>query len=680
MTPLRTDEERRIARLERGLLPGLRRLARLAYNYAWSWHGGADVFARIDRAGWHAAGENPVRFLASLPDDRQEAAQSDPAVTAAIDRLANDVSGSLGPSGAGDRPVAFFCAEYGLHPSLPVYSGGLGVLAGDILKEASDQALAFVAVGLFYRRGYFRQRVDGTGRQQESWPYIAPAELPMALVEGGDAKPLTLSVELFGRPVAFRVWRVQVGVVPLLLLDSDMPENDAVARWTTARLYDANPEVRLAQYGLLGMGGARALAALGIEPAVIHLNEGHPALAPLELPSARDRVVFTTHTPVAAGNETYPDDMFVRAFGGAAERLGIGREELLSLAVSQDGRPGMSALAMRLSRRRNAVSRLHGETANQIWAPLMPDLRIEHVTNGAHLATFVTRPLRELFDRHLGDRWRTTPDDASAWEGVGAIPNAELWAARCRARAAMIAFTQRKAEADRLLRGEGLRDVVAAAAFDPEALTFGFARRLASYKRLDLLFRDPDRLGRILHGEHGCQLLVAGKAHPDDGEAKHILQRVLDTRPRVDGAGDRFAFLDDYDLTVGRELVGGCDVWINLPRWPLEASGTSGMKATFNGAIQLSVLDGWWAEAFDGANGWAIEGHADGDGATDAADAERLYTLLEHEVVPMFYDRDAAGVPNRWCELVKRSLATCAPQFTATRMLKDYRARMYSID
>jgi starch phosphorylase len=677
MPPIRTDEAGRVARLERMLHPGLRRLAAIAYDYAWSWHGGEEVFARLDPAGWRAADENPVRFLARLSEERQEAAQGDPAVAAAIEALAGRLETAT--SGARDtRPVAFFCAEYGLHSSLPVYSGGLGVLAGDILKEASDQRLALVAVGLFYRRGYFRQRVDRTGWQQESWPKHDPTDLPMALVLDGGGEPLTLSVELFARPVAFRVWRVRVGVVPLLLLDSDLPENDAVARWTTARLYDSNPEVRLAQYGLLGMGGARALAALGIDPAVIHMNEGHPALAPLELSGTRHRVVFTTHTPVAAGNETYPDDVFLRAFGGAAGRLGIGPQKLLDLAASQDGRPGMSALAMRLSERRNAVSRLHGQTANEIWAPLLPDHPIGHVTNGAHLATFVADPLRALFDRRLGERWRTEPDDPSAWEAVHDIPNGELWAARCEARARLIDYTRRKAESDRLLRGEAMPDVEAAAGFDPDALTLGFARRLASYKRLDLLFRDPDRLGAILHGEGPCQLLVAGKAHPNDDQGKHVLQGVLRARSTVDGAGDRFAFLDDYDLSLGRELVRGCDVWINLPRPPLEASGTSGMKAAFNGALQLSVLDGWWAEAFDGGNGWAIDARLEGDeGDADADDAEHLYTLLEQQVVPMFYDRDEAGVPNRWCDLMKRSLATCAPRFTATRMLHDYRATMY---
>ena len=557
MTAVRTDEGRRIARLERGLHPGLRGLARLAYNYAWSWHGGDEVFARIDPTAWRAAAENPVRFLASLPDDRQEAAAADPAIAAAIERLSGDVAARLDGPPADERPVAFFCAEYGVHRSLPVYSGGLGVLAGDILKEASDQRLPLVAVGLFYRHGYFRQRVDRSGWQQESWPEQGPDELPAALVEDGDGAPLSGAVELFGRPVAYRVWRVQVGLVPLLLLDSDLPENDSIARWTTARLYDANPEVRLAQYGLLGMGGGRTLAALGIDPAVIHLNEGHPALAPLELAGARDRVVFTTHTPLAAGNETYPEDVFERAFGGAAERLGIGRRDLLAMAASQDGRPGMSALAMRLSRRRNAVSRLHGETANAIWAPLMPELHIDYVTNGAHLATFIADPLRALFDRHLGDGWRTTPDDASAWAAVADIPNAELWAARCVARGRLIDYTRRKAAADRLLRSESLRDVEAAAAFDPEALTLGFARRVASYKRIDVLFHDPGRLARILEGEPGCQLLVAGKAHPDDAEGKHVLQRVLGARAAVDGAGDRFAFLDDYNLTLGRELVRG---------------------------------------------------------------------------------------------------------------------------
>jgi len=387
-------------------------------------------------------------------------------------------------------------------------------------------------------------------------------------------------------------------------------------------------------------------------------------------------VVFTTHTPLAAGNETYPPELFQRAFAGLEADLGTEAGYLGRLAASAGDGAGMSALAMRVSSRRNAVSRLHGATAREIWAPSFPDAAIDHVTNGAHLATFLAEPLAQLFDRHLDGRWRRFPADGSAWEGVRAIPDEELWAARCAARGRLVGFAAGRAVSDRLLRGEDLDYARAAAGLDPDALTLGFARRLAAYKRLDLLVSDPGRLARILNGERPCQLLIAGKAHPRDEEGKRVLQRLYACRREIGDA--RLIFLEDYDLALARELVAGCDIWINLPRPPLEASGTSGMKAAFNGALQLSVLDGWWAEAFTGRNGWGIESDAGADPAVaGAADAARLYAILEDEAVPMFYDRDDAGVPNRWCELVKEAIVSCAPRFTATRMLQDYVERIY---
>jgi glycogen phosphorylase len=687
-----SDQRGRIEELEQRLVPALRPLAGLAYDYCWSWHAdGAGVFAAIDPARWAFVGQNPVRFLAGLPRQAQLDAEHDAGLVARIGRVAGEVAGATrepaSPAPGLDGPVAFFCAEFGIHVSLPVYSGGLGVLAGDILKEASDRGLAMVAIGLLYRRGFFCQRVDASGWQQEYWLEHDPEELPLARVLGAGGEPLRLSTPLIGGEVAFQVWLASVGRVPLLLLDAGIPENDAVARWTSGRLYEGSPEVRLAQYGLLGAGGAQTLAALGIDPAVIHLNEGHPALAPVVLAAARaggggldeavtavrDRVVFTTHTPLAAGNETYPPALFRRAFAGLEERLGAETGYLERLAGSDDGAVGMSPLAMRLSGRRNAVSRLHGETAREIWASAFPNLAIDHVTNGAHLPTFLGEPMAALFDRHLGGGWRRAPADPSAWDGVRAIPDDELWAARCAARGRLVRFTAARAVSDRLLRGEDLEYAKAAAGLDADALTLGFARRLAAYKRLDLLVSDPVRLGRILNGERPCQLLVAGKAHPRDEEGKRVLQRLYACRDQL-GAG-RMVFLEDYDLAVARELVAGCDIWINLPRPPLEASGTSGMKAAFNGALQLSVLDGWWAEAFTGANGWGIRGEAGGD---DAADARRLYSILEEEALPLFYDRDEDGVPHRWCRLVKEAIATCAPRFTATRMLRDYVDRMYA--
>jgi starch phosphorylase len=698
-TPLdiSTDLARRVDELESRLLPALRPLARVAYNYAWSWRRGGDaVFAALDPDRWRLSRENPVRFLGELPRPAQEAASRDVELARRIIRLAEETDAvttqALEPRAGIDGPIAFLCAEFGVHESLPVYSGGLGVLAGDFLKEASDRGLPLVGIGLLYRRGYFSQRLDLSGWQQEHWLEHDPAQLPLALVQGRDGAPLRLSVSLFRRELAFQVWCANVGRVPLLLLDADLPENDALQRWTTGRLYEGNAPVRLAQYGLLGIGGARVLEALGVEPAVLHLNEGHPALAPLELAARRvergaavddaladlrRRVVFTTHTPLPAGNETYSRQQFLDAFGELPIRLGVGEERFLGLCGAPHDEVGLSQLAMRVAGRRNAVSRAHRETARAMWSEPFPDLPIDHVTNGAHLASWVCEPVARLFERHLDERWRRRPADSAVWAGVRGIPNEEIWAARREARARLVEYARAKSRQDRLLRGESL-EFITAEALDPDALTLGFARRLVAYKRLHLLFSDPERFGSILGGERAVQLVLAGKAHPRDDEGRSVLQPVFHLRKQPGAAGTRAVFLEDYDLAVARELVAGCDVWINLPRPPLEASGTSGMKATFNGVLQLSVLDGWWAEAFDGRNGWAIASDAGADRVQmDADDGDRLYTLLERDVIPLFYDRDEAGVPHGWCELVKEALTSCAGAFTATRMLEDYVERIY---
>jgi starch phosphorylase len=706
--PGATDLEARAALLAERLSDGLKPLAAVAYNYVWSWlPGGAGVFRDINPHRWALAGANPIRFLNDLWPSTQEAAERNPELLARIDALAGAARSYLerpeAPRPGIDGPVAFFCAEFGVHASLPIYSGGLGVLAGDLLKEASDQALPMVGIGLFYRRGYFRQRIDRHGRQQEYWLAGDPKQLPMARVTTSDGMPLVLEVSLFGAPTVVQVWRVDVGCVPLLLLDAELPENDIVQRWTTARLYDGNRAVRLAQYGLLGIGGVRVLRALSIDPALVHLNEGHPALAPLELAAAlvetgtpfeealaqvRGRVAFTTHTPVPAGNERYERDEFLGAFGELAARLGLGEDAFLGLAridpADPSERPGMTALALRVSERRNGVSRLHGEVARSMWRPLFgsatdADVPIGHVTNGAHLPTFLSEPFARLFERHLGSGWTGRAADTATWEPVRDIPNRELWATRCEARERLVRFAREKSEQDQLLRGDQIEEVRAIEHWlGADVLTLGFARRLATYKRLHLLAYDEQRARRILSGEPPVQLLIAGKAHPDDEEGKDTLQRVY-RLDRDDGSvAERIVFMEDYEIEIARMLVSGCDVWVNLPRRPMEASGTSGMKATFNGVLQLSVLDGWWAEAYDGENGWAIPGDGDADlAAADARDAALFYDLLEHEVIPLFYERDADGVPHRWCEKVKRALATCAPRFTATRMLDDYVASLY---
>ena len=706
--PGSADLSRRVAALSARLADGLKPLAEVAYNYRWSWSAnGAEVFNDISPLRWALSGRNPVRFLNDLWPTTQAAAERDAALMRRVRALhaevAADVSRPDRPRPGVEGPIAFFCAEFGVHASLPMYSGGLGILAGDIVKEASDQALPMIGIGLLYDRGYFRQRLDLAGRQQEYWLATDAHNLPIARVTLPDGMPLHLAVKLFGADIAFRVWRVDVGRVPLLLLDSNVPENDPVQRWTTARLYDGGRAVRLAQYGLLGIGGVRVLRALGVDPAVLHLNEGHPALAALELAAeqvaqgasfeealaaARRRVVFTTHTPVPAGNETYSEREFGDAFGDLAERLGVDEGTFLGLCrvdpADSAEQPGMTPLALRLSRRRNAVSRLHGEVARRMWQPLFHeaesiDVPITHVTNGVHVPTFAGEPVRRLLDRYLRSAWTSRTADPASWEAVRAIPNDELWAARCEGRSRLVEHIRVKSQQDRLLRGEQVDYVRAVDRWlDPDALTLGFARRLATYKRLHLLMLDADRAERIIGGPPPVQLLIAGKAHPSDEAGKDTLQRVVGWKRRSPELADSVLFVEDYDLEIARLLVVGCDVWINLPRKPMEASGTSGMKASVNGVLQLSVLDGWWAEAYNGTNGWAIPGDEEADpAAADAADAKRFYDLLENDVIPLFHERDEHGIPQGWCDRIKDTLVSCAPTFSATRMLNDYVERIY---
>ncbi len=691
--------------------PELQSLASLAYNLWWSWQpGGAELFRSVDPAGWEASGECPVRMLLDAPPECLARAASDAdlvARAAAMNRaMQAELSRPSAPVGGATpaRPVAFFCAEYGVHRSLPIYAGGLGALAGDFLKEASDRALPVVAVGLLYRRGYFRQRLDTSGWQHEYWTEQSPERLPMLPVTGGDGRPLVVRVRLRGHDVALRVWRADVGRVPLYLLDSQVDENAAVDRWITSTLYVSDRELRLLQYALLGVGGVRALAAMGVDPAVVHVNEGHAAFASLELArmgvargaafdealaAARGRVVFTTHTPVAAGNEAYAAGDVLRALDDLVRELGVAPDALCALgaAPSRAGAAfGMTELALHTSRAANGVSRRHGEVARAMWRGLWPErdagaVPIGHVTNGVHLRTWMAPAMRELLDRHLGAGWCERAADPWRWAAVERIPDEALWAVREALRAELVEYVRRRSVADRLARGEPLDYAEAAArTFDPAALTVGFARRVASYKRLHLLIGDPARALGLLRGERPLQVLIAGKAHPRDDDAKRLVQAVfaLKREPQV---GARVAFLEDYDLSMAARLVAGCDVWVNLPRPPLEASGTSGMKAAMNGGLNLAVLDGWWAEGFDGRNGWAIEsGQGLDDAVQDARDAGRLYDLLEREVVPAFHDRDASGVPRRWVQRIKASLCTLGPRFNAGRMLSDYLARAYAPD
>jgi glycogen phosphorylase len=709
VTPGRNDIERATDALSARVPPELAPLARAAYNLRWSWTpGGAATFAAIDPGRWELCNENPVRLLTEAPLDALQRAAADPDLVERGRNLEEAIRSDLarpanlaGPATA-ERPVAFFCAEYGIHASLPIYSGGLGALAGDMLKEASDRALPFVAIGLLYHQGYFRQRIDASGWQHESWVQTDPERQPAALVTGESGEPLTVSVPVGDEEVVAQVWRVDVGRVALYLLDSDRPENGPVARWITARLYTGGRDLRLAQYALLGVGGMRALRAMGIEPCVVHLNEGHAALTSLELArgeltdgvaltdalaAARARTVFTTHTPVPAGNDTYERDQIAASLGALASGVGLELDEAIRLGRSRpDDRSepfGVTQFALRTSRAANGVSRRHGEVARGMWAALWPELPeaevpIGHVTNGVHLPTWLGGPMRALLDRHLGEGWLERADEPATWAPVDDIDDVELWAVRREQRADLAAWARQRSVVDRLGRDEP-REYAEAPDFDPDVLTIGFARRLATYKRLHLLLRSADRIIDLLAGERSIQILLAGKAHPRDDEAKHSLQALF-SRKGIPEIGRRVAYLEDYDLGVAARLVSGCDVWVNLPRPPLEASGTSGMKSAVNGGLQLSVLDGWWAEGYDGSNGWALSGEVDADhAAQDARDADELLRLLYDEVVPGFYDeRDARGVPGAWVARVKASLRTNGPAFSASRMLRDYVQQIYA--
>ena len=703
----REDIRRAAEELAERLPDALAPLARLAYNYRWSWlPGGPELFQSVDPARFALTLQNPVRLLQEASNAALRRAAADSSLVeraAAVEaQVKADLERPYYPSIDPARPVAFFCAEYGVHVSMPIYSGGLGALAGDLLKEASDCAVPLVAVGLMYRKGYFRQRIDAVGWQHEYWVDTDPQRLPAALVTGPDDRPLTIEVPIYDADVTAQIWRVDVGRIPLFLLDTDLPENGPVQKWITARLYESDEHIRVAQYVLLGAGGVRALTALGFEPGVIHLNEGHAMLAPVQLAaqelhsgqdlsvglaSARERTVFTTHTPVPAGNDTYPTEQMEDAIGNLVAQLGIDSAEVIALGRTHPDDPdedfGVTQAALRMSRAANGVSRRHGEVAREMWQPLWPDLPVDqvpvgYVTNGVHVPTWIGAPIRELLDRHLGEGWMARAAEPDTWAGIDQISDDDLWAARERQRTDLVEKVRVRSATERLLRGDAVDYVDAAAtAFDPRTLTIGFARRVATYKRLHLLTADPDWTLELLGGEHPVQVVLAGKAHPRDEDAKRVLKRLFGMKG-AEIIGQRVVFLDDYDLATAAWLVRGCDVWLNVPRPPLEASGTSGMKSVINGGLQLSVLDGWWAEGYDGDNGWAIPGEVDDDHeAQDDRDVAELHRLLDKEVLPMFYERDEQGLPAAWIARIRASLKTLGPQFSATRMLSEYLSGPY---
>jgi len=680
----------------------------------WSWNPRARaLFSRIDGLSWSRY-RNPVEVLSQpiawseLIDDPAFMAECTQ-VLAAFDRYMaggskhwfNREYGS-----ALNGPIGYFCAEYGFHESLGIYSGGLGVLAGDHIKSASDMAMPFVGIGLLYKHGYFRQTIDADGHQEHAYPDYDLAKLPILRVLGQDGEPLTVSVELPGRDIYAAVWLVQAGRVPVLLLDTDIPDNAESDRPITHILYVRGREMRLHQELVLGTGGVRALKALGIAPAVWHLNEGHSAFQLVErtralvaggmtLEDALERVratsVFTIHTPVSAGNERFDADLVRRVAGplydgdGRKGTGGVPLDRVLELARGVDGDPrqfDMTALSLRLSNGANAVSKLHAVTANNTWQGLGKK-QILAVTNGVHMPTWVGQPMRDLFERHLGaelDNIDSRNGTDRFWERTERIPDVDLWQAHQRQKLELMIFARNRLRHQFARHGESpstleeLEDVL-----DVGALTIGFARRFATYKRAALLFTDMDRIAKLLwNNDRPVQIIFAGKAHPADRPGQGVIQEIF-ARSRSPQLRGRVFILEDYDMRVARFMVQGVDVWLNNPRRPLEASGTSGMKAAANGVVNLSVLDGWWDEGWVGDNGWAIGGRetSPDEGAQDFADSQDLYRLLEQEVIPLYYGRSGDDVPEGWTAEMRRSIASTIWRFSTIRMLHEYVERLY---
>jgi len=686
------------------------RLHDIALDLRWSWQPEIrGLFRAIDPDARFTGAGDPWSILRLAPPARLDELAADPAFAAAVERGAAEREAYLADPGwygrtfgASEEPlVAYFTAEVGLDEALPLYSGGLGVLSGDHLKAASSLGVPLVGVSLLYSEGYFRQQLDMSGWQREYYPANRLDLLPIELVRAPDGRPLTVDVPLPGRSLSLAVWRARVGRVELYLLDANVPANSPADRGITAQLYGGDRETRLQQEMALGIGGWRALAALGLDPPVCHLNEGHAAFAVLErarafmadhgtsFEVARAATaagnVFTTHTPVAAGFDAFEPELARRYLAPYAAELGLAVDDLLDLGRARPGDPSapleMAVLALRSAGSANGVSRLHGAVSRRLFAGLFPrwpepEIPVGSVTNGVHVATWVSDELRELWQLCSGEGCWDQPDRVD-WAQLDTVPDEALWAARTRERARLVAWARERLAMHLAQRGEPAERVAGAASvLDPGALTIGFARRFAEYKRPTLLFSQPDRVRRLLTDPgRPVQLIVAGKAHPRDDAGKQLIAEIV--RFAADPAvRERIVFLEDYDLDHAAHLVAGVDVWLNTPRHPLEASGTSGMKVLVNGGLNLSELDGWWAEAYDPDVGWAL-GSLDGAHLDDTTEADQLYRLFEDEVVPAFYERDAAGLPRAWLARVRASMTRLTPRFSANRMVAEYVERHY---
>jgi starch phosphorylase len=695
------------------LPPRIARLDSLANNLWWSWHPRArDLFRALDYPLWKMTGHNPVKQLRDINPEKLKAAASDPAFLSLYDSVVSDFDADMSardtwfatnyPTLMSD-PIAYFSMEFAIHNSLPIYAGGLGILAGDICKEASDLGLPMVGVGFMYPQGYFLQRISPEGWQEEIYRHLDFREVPVEPVSSdGELAPLA-RVQLDDRTVHVSAWKVRVGRVDIYLLDTNIAQNSAQDRQLSARLYIADRELRIQQEIILGIGGVRVLRALGINPSVWHANEGHTAFMMLErvreevekgitFEEAVDRVrastTFTTHTPVPAGHDTFSMRLVEKYFHKYWGLLGIDRNTFLELGQQVgDGQEAfnMTVLALTLAKHCNAVSRLHGQVTRKMWHVLWPDCReedvpISHITNGIHVPTWIAPEMGRIYEKHLSPDWVKRHDDPSMWDRVMDIPDEEIWSVHLllkRKRKAAILERAQKGWADGNVTAPQV--LTMGALLDPDVLTIGFVRRFTEYKRPALIFYDVERLKKIVNDRwRPVQIVFAGKSHPADFPSKYLLHQVYTLAADRSFQG-RIAFVEDYDMHMARYLVHGVDVWLNNPRRLREACGTSGMKAALNGVPHLSVLDGWWYEGYNGNNGWAIgeELGAQDSGDEDRVDAESLYRLLEEKIVPLYYDRDRSGVPHGWIRVAKEAIRSVVPVFCARRMLKEYTEKLY---
>jgi starch phosphorylase len=689
----------------------------LACNLWWSWnHEAIELFRRLDRDLWESTGHNPVLILGTIRQERLEQMAEDDGFLAQFERVCRRFDGYIKRQGTWYRRtygsqdgtrIAYFSAEFGLTECLGIYAGGLGILAGDHLKSASDLGLPFIGVGLLYQEGYFRQYLNPDGWQQESYPENDFYNMPVTLERQMSGEPLLIEVDYPGRTVKAQVWHAQVGRIPLYLLDTNIDGNRPEDRDITDQLYGGDHDLRIRQEILLGIGGIRALEALDLRPTVCHMNEGHSAFLALErirllmndhqlsFAEARELAtggnVFTTHTPVPAGIDRFHPDLVEHYFGQYYPKLGLSRHEFLGLGRMHpdSGRDqfSMAILAMRLANRTNGVSQLHARVSREMFQAVWPqvpndEVPILGITNGIHPRSWISHDMADLYDRYLGPRWIERPADQSVWKRAARIPDEELWRTHERRRERLVAFARRRLRSQLEQRGSRPSEIRRAEeVLDPYALTIGFARRFATYKRAMLLFRDVERLARIVGDrDRPVQIIFAGKAHPRDNPGKELIRQIVH-QARHPEFRNRIVFIEDYDMVVGRYLVQGVDVWLNTPRRPHEASGTSGMKATANGALNLSVLDGWWAEAYTPETGWSI-GHGE-EYAEDQVDyqnqveANALYDLLEKEIIPVFYERGRDGLPRGWIAKMKAAICDHAGVFNTNRMVREYSERCY---